>query len=280
MDFKLPKRAIDSNKYQCGRLLIIAGSFGMTGAAILSSRGALNVGTGIISLALPNNLVNFVDPVIPEIITIGLKDKNKYFLDKSASQKIIELAKKNDVLAIGPGISKNCKELLKIIFSELTIPMVIDADALDLESLLSLKNPSNVIITPHQGELARLLDINSSEIKGKRLFFAKKISEELKTFVILKGKETIVAYQEQSYINKTGNAGMASAGMGDVLTGVVSGFLAQGLDCWNACLTGTFIHGLAGDIAYQEKGYGFSASDLLEKLAYAQKKYSSVKVAK
>ncbi len=281
-----PRRA-NSHKGDYGRVLIVAGSEGMTGAAVLASRGAMRSGAGLTYLAVPKNLVNFVDSLTPEVITLPFN-------------KIKTL--KPDVAAIGPGlgVNRNTKKLLQFLIPSSFGPsrstessrrslrtrsqsLVIDADALNvlaedknLRKKLKAQAQAKVILTPHPGEMARLIKMTTGYVQKNRLKVAKQLAAELGVIVVLKGHATVVADAHgRVYINKTGNPGMASGGVGDVLTGMIASFAAQGLSAWQAATVGVQVHGLAGDLAAKESGQpGLIASDLVEKIPYAiQKSY-------
>jgi NAD(P)H-hydrate epimerase len=234
----------------------------MTGAAVLASRGALRSGVGLTYLAVPKELVNFVDSATPEVITLPF-------------QKIPKFIKKANAIAIGPGIGVNRKA--KKLISSLAarrMSLIIDADGINNLG----KNPkrlkkarAKVILTPHPGEMSRLLGKSVKDIQKNRLAITLEAAQRLGCIVVLKGHETVVADPSgKHFINRTGNPGMASAGVGDVLTGMLAGFVAQGLSPWDAAVAGVYLHGLAGDLAAKEKGqYGMIAGDLVEKIPYA-----------
>jgi NAD(P)H-hydrate epimerase len=260
---RLPKRKKESNKGDYGRILIIAGSAGMLGAAVLASRGALRVGAGLTYLAVPSELVNFANTLTPEVITLPF-------------EKVETI--KPDVLAVGPGLStgEDKKQLiLKLLTAnglQLTA-LILDADALNNiadnpDVLCASKSP--LIITPHPGELSRLISKSVEKIQATRFESAKETARRFNCTVVLKGYQTVVADSAgKVQINYTGNPGMAKGGMGDVLTGMMAGMLGQGFTPFDA----VFLHGLAGDLAAKERGaYGMIASDLVEKIPDALRK--------
>ncbi|MBU1027071.1 MAG: NAD(P)H-hydrate dehydratase [Candidatus Margulisbacteria bacterium] len=260
----VPRRA-NSHKGDYGRVLIVAGSEGMTGAAVLASRGAMRSGAGLTYLAVPKNLVNFVDSLTPEVITLPF---NKI---KTVNP---------DVVAIGPGlgVNRNTKKILSSLISDIS-SLIIDADALNVLANnfnLLKKSKSEIILTPHPGEMSRLIKMPTAFVQKNRTKVAKDLAAKLGVIVVLKGHATVVADAAgRVYINKTGNPGMASGGVGDVLTGMIAAFKAQGLTAWQAATVGVQVHGLAGDLAAKESGQpGLIASDLVEKIPYAiQKNY-------
>jgi len=268
-----PKRRPQSHKGDYGKLFILAGSEGMFGAAILCSRGALHVGTGLIYLAIPKKSADIVNIATPEVIVVS----------GDSVQDLYHQAKKANALAIGPGLGERrelVRELLLNLSSEnYPFPIVLDADGLNAfsdtpEAIAKLK--LKLILTPHPGELARLLGKNIEQIQLNREAVAQAAASLFNAILILKGHQTVVADAlGQLYINETGNPGMATGGVGDILTGMIGGLIAQGIDPWNAAIAGVHLHGLAGDLAAQDKGEcGMTAGDLVDKIAYAIQTHS------
>ncbi len=263
-----PHREKSSHKGDFGKVLIYAGSEGMLGAGILSSRGALRIGAGLVYLGIPKQSRDMVNVVTPEVIVAPAEN----------ARDILPLALKSDTLAIGPGLGKRraiAKELLfKLAKNRFSAPIVLDADGLaaffgDLKSLKDIK--LNLILTPHPGEMAKLLSKTTKEIQNNRRKYAIETAKNLGCILVLKGHETVVADRSgKIFINKTGNPGMAAAGAGDVLCGMIAGLLAQNKSPLEAALAGVYLHGLAGDLAAREKGeYGMTASDLIEAIPRA-----------
>jgi ADP-dependent NAD(P)H-hydrate dehydratase / NAD(P)H-hydrate epimerase len=259
----LPKRKRDSNKGDFGRVLIVGGSSGMTGAAVLASRGALRSGAGLTYIAVPKELVNVVDSQTPEVITLPF-------------EKIKSI--KANVVAVGPGlgIGSQAKKIITslITHSSLLTPLVLDADALNILAKnpnLLKKAKAEVVITPHPGEMARLLKMKIKDIQKDRKAAAIKAAKKFKCIVVLKGYKTVIANRfGKTVINPTGNDGMASGGVGDVLTGIIAGLIGQGMNLFDAAVAGVYIHGAAGDLAAKDKGRrSMIASDLVEKIPYA-----------
>ena len=181
-----------------------------------------------------------------------------------------------DGILVGPGLGQNedKKMLVNEIISNFNGPIVLDADGINVvnKDLLYSRN-GLTIITPHPGELARFLDKDTKEIQDNRIYYSKYTSEKYNVITVLKGNETVVTTKENLYINKTGNPGMATAGSGDVLGGMIISFIGQGIEPLRACILATFCHGLAGDIAVKKKGeYGLIASDILEFIPIALKR--------
>ena len=272
----LPKREPDSHKGTYGHLLIIAGSVGKTGAAVLAARAALRSGAGLVTLAVPESLNDIFEEKLTEEMTVPLPETDERSLSYAALDGILELLEGKTAVAIGPGISRNAHtgRLVRELLPKLNIPAVLDADALNILSedetpLDSMTVP--VILTPHPGEAGRLLGVPAVEVQMERPSSAAALAKAHNCTVVLKGARTLVASPDGSfYVNPTGNPGMATAGTGDVLTGVISSFLAQGLKAHDAALIGVYAHGYAGDRAMDVKGYaGLIAGDIIEALPSA-----------
>lgn len=276
MDNLIAKRNDNSHKGTYGRVAIIAGSRGMTGAPFLSSQGALRTGSGLVYTIIPESLETVMSIKLTEAIIRPIKDKDTGHFLKDSIEPIIKEVKEMDCIALGPGIGvdKDRIQLVSEIIRDTKVPMVVDADGINciaenIEILNQGKGP--IIITPHPGEMARLLNKDIQEIEKNRQYYSQYISEKYNIIVVLKGNKTIVTSPEgQTYINKTGNPGMATAGSGDVLTGIIASLLGQRLDPFDAAKLGVYLHGLAGDITRDRLGeYGMIASDIIEAIPYA-----------
>ncbi len=270
------KRQLDTHKGDYGHVLVIAGSMGKTGAAVLAATAVLKVGAGLATLAVPKGIHHIIEMKTTEVMSVPLPETKEHTLAREAEKYILRLAENMDVVAIGPGLGTHpeTRQLINDIVTHLQIPIVADADAINAMPLASLKyTRAPLIITPHPGEMSRLLGIPTKEIQENRLEAAQKTAQACETYVVLKGDRTLIADpQENVYINPTGNPGMATAGIGDVLTGMIAGFIAQGLSPQQACNAGVYIHGLAGDLAVLEKGeMAMMAGDLLEFIPTALK---------
>jgi len=251
-------RAADSHKGDYGHVLVVAGSRGKTGAAHLSGVGALRSGAGLVTIATPKCCQATVAGMAPEYMTETI-DETADGLDPSAVDRVLELAR--DVIAIGPGLGRaaGTADFVRALFDRATMPMVIDADALNAFSAdpdrLRGREGREVIITPHPGEMARLVGMSSDEVQASRLEIARNFAVSQHVYVILKGHRTLIATpDEKVFINPTGNAGMATGGTGDVLTGMVAAWLAQLLDAEAACKLAVYLHGMAGDLAEADVG--------------------------
>lgn len=271
----LPVRPPDAYKGDCGRVSVIAGSVGMTGAAALTCQGVMGSGAGMAILAIPESLNDIMEVKLTEVMTRPLPETEERTLSLAAEPKIWELLEWADVLAIGPGLSRHeeTKALVRRILAKVDIPTVIDGDGLnalaeDVDMLSQVK--TDIVLTPHAGELSRLIPRSIAEVNAWRIEVAQGSAKDFGV-VVLKGSPTIIADPSgEAFINPTGNAGMATAGSGDVLTGAIAGLMAQGLRGIEAAKVGVFIHGLAGDMVARRKGqWGLIAGDLVDALPEA-----------
>ncbi|MCS7250219.1 MAG: NAD(P)H-hydrate dehydratase [candidate division WOR-3 bacterium] len=277
-----PKRLSWGHKGTFGSCLIIAGSRGYSGAAFLASVGALKIGSGLVYLATPKIIIDVIETKLTEVVKIPLNWEEGFTLDNL--DKINELWPKIDVLAIGPGIGTNEKTKLfvkKILTAaeERKIPVVIDADGInclseEIDLLKGLAKNIPIILTPHPGELSRLIKILPEKINESRIEIARSFSQEKGVYLVLKGSPTVIGTpQGMVYINPTGNSGLASGGSGDVLTGFIAGLLAQKLAPEKAAIVGVYLHGLSADLALENQTeYDFIASDIFVHLPKAIKK--------
>ncbi len=265
----LPGRKTDSNKGSYGKVLIVAGSKGMTGAASLAATACLRSGAGLVYLAGPASLVPVFSTLVAEAVVIPMEDGGKGVLSAECIEEIKKRIDSVDAVAVGPGLTV-CNDTLRVveeIIGTASVPVVIDADGLnsisrDINMLKKLKAPA--VITPHPGEMARLTGKTIDEIQGDRINTAADFAAKWNVTVVLKGARTITAAPDgRVFINPTGNSGLATAGTGDVLAGIIAGLLAQGLETVDAARAGVYVHGLAGDIAAREKGeHGVIARDV------------------
>jgi NAD(P)H-hydrate epimerase len=266
----VPHRKRNSHKGDYGKGQIIAGSIGLAGAAILACKAALRTGMGLLKLYIPESLNMLITTSVPEVITIPLNEVRRGVIGISNFQKIIEDASWADVIAIGPGCGVNAEvsELIKRLLNESVIPLVIDADGINAlsKSLYWLEEKKcPVILTPHVGEMSRLTGLSADEINASPIDIAVQFSQKWDTIVVLKGARTVIATPSgEVYVNINGNSGMATAGSGDVLTGIITSLIAQGLEPVQASILGVFIHGRAGDIMVEQRGeHGLLAGDLI-----------------
>ncbi len=276
---KIPVRRKDSHKGDYGRVFVIAGSVGMTGAAYLSCQGALRAGSGLVVNGIPESLNHVMEVKLTEAMTLPLAESKKRSLAKNARKEIIDFSRKCDAVVIGPGIgaAEETRALIRELVKKIECPIVLDADglnALEGRTILLKKRKFRTVITPHPGEMARLIKKEVSFLQMQRTEIAKKVAKDTGTVVCLKGHRTVVASPEgQTYVNDTGNSGMASGGTGDVLTGMIASFIGQGVDDFSSTVSAVYLHGLAGDIAGREKGpFSMVATDILECLPRAFEK--------
>lgn len=274
---KIPSRRPDTHKGDYGRILVLAGSSGMTGAACLCSSAALRAGAGLVTLGIPESLHGIVASKLTCVMTHPLPETHVKTLSELGRQDILDFSQRFDVVAIGPGLSQylETKKLVLWLLQSLDRPIVLDADGINALAdnpgiLQQIKK--HIVLTPHPGEMARLLGISSTkEIQTKRLDVSKTfVRGKNNVTLVLKGHQTIVINEERFYINMTGNPGMATAGAGDVLTGMIASFLGQNYTPFEAAQLGVYLHGLAGDLAAQEMGeISLIATDILNKLPKA-----------
>ena len=338
--FWLPPRPRASHKGSYGRVLVVAGSTGMTGAAALASEAALRIGAGLVSLAIPKSLNPILEVKLSEVMTLPLPETEAGSLAESAAEPILKFVEKTkSVMAIGPGLSQQPETVSfvhKLVQAKSAFGRVIDADGLNAlaqtirshdagvagdrpppygsrisrDDVAGDRPPpygsttsrdddrvgdrpppyasgtvargpvpralsnTNTVLTPHPGEMARLIGKPISAIEADRIGIAQQFAQEWGVTLLLKGAPTVTAGADGStWINSTGNPGMATAGMGDVLTGIIAGLMAQGLSGERAAVLGSYLHGLAGDIAAASLGmHGLIASDVLNAVPQAVKK--------
>jgi len=267
----LNPRPADAHKGRTGHLLVIAGSTGKTGAASMTSMSALRAGAGLVTLGVAESLNPIMEGQMQEAMTTPLPESDRGVLGESAFDGIMRELPGKRCLAIGPGLGQadETKTLIRRLIRQSEIPVVVDADGLnslagEVDTLKKTKAP--LILTPHPGEMARLLDTRVSKVQQDRLKCARDFAVDFRAHVVLKGARTVVAHPDgRVFINPTGNPGMASGGMGDVLTGVIAGLIVQGLTPEAACHAGVFLHGAAADSLVEDVGpCGYLAGDVMK----------------
>lgn len=270
LPYLLPRNP-EAHKGEFGHLFILAGSPGKTGAAALVSQSALRVGTGLITLGIPQSLNPILEEKLTEVMTEPLPETKNKTLSLRSREWILNLSSRKTALAIGPGISLHPEtvRLVQQIVRKIELPAVIDADGLTAvggKIEILRKTRGELILTPHPGEMARLLGTTVEEVQKDRIDIARKFATEHGIILVLKGNRSLIASpQGDVFINPTGNPGMASGGMGDVLTGMIGGFLAQGIPALEAAKLGVYLHGLAGDyVAFLKGERGIAAMDLID----------------
>jgi len=274
----LLKRYPDTHKGDYGHILVLGGSVGLTGAVCLSAQGALRMGAGLVTVGVPKSLNNIFEAKLTEVMSLPLEE-DKGGLALEAFDKIIEILNKIDVIVLGPGagLGLSTRELVVKIIKETDKPIIVDADAITALAsnidILSKRKADKLILTPHPGEFSRLVKLDKEEIGKKRKELVKKFALRYNLTLVLKGRRTLVGDGKKLYENKTGNPGMATAGMGDVLSGIIAGMVSGGLNCFDAAKFGVYLHGLAGDLAANDKTQNcLIASDVIEYLPQAIKK--------
>jgi hydroxyethylthiazole kinase-like uncharacterized protein yjeF len=282
---RLLQRNVRSHKGDFGHVFIVAGSVNFTGAAVLACAAAIRSGAGLVTVGIPESLSSALIRIKPlEVMIKPLPQTPKQSLSLAAYKPVKDFLKKADVLVIGPGLSldRSTQGLIRRVIKSADKPAVIDADGLNalaghLDVLRAIHNgPRAMIITPHPGEMARLLGVSVKKVQDNRETVAKRFALDYKLTIVLKGHNTVVAdYKGNLFINKTGNPGMASGGTGDVLAGMIGAFLGQGLGAFEAAKYAVYLHGLAGDLAAREKTQlGLIASDIITKIPEAIKRCS------
>jgi len=276
-------RKADANKGSFGHALIVAGSVGKSGAAVLGGRAALRAGAGLVTVATPADVLPVVAAGMPEMMTEPLLSTEEGTASlRNLDDRFGRATRDKSVLAIGPGLSthQETQQFVRALLEKLSLPVILDADGLNAfagrADELRKPKPTLLAVTPHPGEMARLMGITSRDVQARRLEIALEAAGRWQAFVILKGFHTILATPDgRAYVNTTGNAGMATGGTGDVLTGMLAGLTAEfGTEKWERVLgLGVYLHGLAGDVAAERVGQTpLVASDLIEALpeAYAR----------
>ncbi|HUX02830.1 MAG TPA: NAD(P)H-hydrate dehydratase [Phycisphaerae bacterium] len=265
---KPPTRPPDAHKGTAGLVLVVAGSRGMAGAAALVGNGALRAGAGLVKIATPDAALDTVAALAPCCTTAPLADDGAC-LRAEAADAVLTLAEGQGAIAVGPGLgrTRGVSAVVRALLEGLDVPIVLDADGLNAiadEAAAILKSASNrVILTPHPGEAARLLGASVKDVQADREAAAQRLAA-LGAVAVLKGAGTIVCDGERIYVNKTGNPGMATAGAGDVLTGMLAALLAGGMSPFEAAVLAVRAHGRAGDLAAERLGVlGMTALDLL-----------------
>lgn len=277
---RLPQRESYSHKGDYGKVLVVAGSRGYTGAAALCAEATLRAGAGLVYLAVPESLLPAMEAKLTEVIKLGLPDVDGA-VASSALPKILEMLEDKDVLVVGPGLGRHPQtvKLIRQLIAQASKPLVLDADGLnalagEAEKIL-LRRIAPTVLTPHPGELARLIAKGVDEIESDRVGIARETARQLNSVLVLKGVPTVTATPTgEVFINSTGNSGLASGGSGDVLTGCLSGLLAQRLDSVTASVCAVYLHGRAADLLKPHLGErGMIAGDVLRALPKALREF-------
>ncbi|MCY6483316.1 NAD(P)H-hydrate dehydratase [Clostridium aestuarii] len=261
----IPKRKKYSHKGDFGRVSIVAGSAGFTGAAYISTQSAVRSGAGLVTLCCSEIIQKIMSNKFIEAMTVSFKEK----------EKLNGILNKSDVIAVGPGMGNN-KGTLKIVSDIIKLtkaPIVIDADGINVlkDNLDVLKEKNNkIILTPHLGEMSRITQIPIDKIKRNRIEISKQFAKEYDVILLLKGFNTLITNGESVVVNSTGNSAMASGGMGDCLTGMIASFIGQGIEPFKAAYVAAYIHGMCGD-KLSKKMYCVNADHIIEELPYVIK---------
>lgn len=263
----LKKRDHESHKGTFGHLLIVGGSAGKSGAMCLAGLGGIRSGAGLVTLGVPASIWKDVDVRVLETLTLPLPDSGELLIQ--GAKDVLKMAiEGKTAIAVGPGlgVSEDTIEIVKFMLKESRIPIVIDADGLNclVGNLDWLGEREDVILTPHPGEMARLTGLTPLEVQNRRMEIAEEFAKEYRVVLVLKGACTVIASPEGTlYFNTSGNPGMATGGMGDVLTGLIGGFLAQRFSPVVSAVLGVYIHGKAGDMCMELDGpWGYGAERL------------------
>ena len=273
----LPVRTADAHKGDCGRVLVVAGSRGMSGAACLAGTAALRGGAGLVTVAVPEGIVSIVATYEPSYMTLALPEDSHGRIRTGAMARLNEALSSQTAVAIGPGLGQSAGllDLVGELYTSSPLPLVVDADALNLLAkrpylLTRPEGGAPRILTPHPGEFARLTGLETTVIQKDRQSHAVEFARKYRVVLLLKGRETIITDGVRMAVNTTGNSGLATGGSGDVLTGLIAALLGQGMAPLDAAHLGAHLHGIAGDLAAEEMSKpGLIASDLLHFLGRA-----------
>lgn len=264
-------RRPDSHKGDYGHVLVVGGSIGLTGAPVMAAQAALRSGAGRVTLAVPKAVYFIAASKLTEVMVHPMPESPSGTFSTGSMGKLRVLVRKANVLAVGPGLSREpaARRFAQRLVSEVALPVVLDADGINAFAggargkLRNARCP--IVLTPHPGEMARLMGTSAEAVQRSRKEMARKAAKELRAVVVLKGHRTVVASPSGGlYVNATGNPGMASGGTGDVLTGVIAALIGQGCDLFTAAKAGVYLHGLAGDLVAKRVGQvSLTAGDIL-----------------
>jgi hydroxyethylthiazole kinase-like uncharacterized protein yjeF len=273
---KIPRTAEPAHKYSAGALLVVAGSRGTTGAPVMVVRGAQRTGCGIVFLATSEGAAPAVDLELTEALVYGVAEDEEGYMGSGALEEILEHAGRASALVMGPGTGTGdeSRRLVEGILLEAELPVLLDADAITNLSGTNVlaERDAPTVITPHAGELGRLLGSGAKNVSARRLDSARSAAEQHRCCVLLKGSDTLVVEGERVAVNSSGNVALAAAGTGDVLSGVIGALLSRGMDTYEAARAGAWAHGRAAELWLEETGWpaeSFVATDLLDYLPQA-----------
>ena len=256
----LPERKVESHKGDYGHLLVVAGSKGKPGAARMVAEAAFRSGVGLVTVATPESVQPILAPQVMEMMTEPIPETREGTVSSKATARVLKLLEGKGVLTLGPGLTAAAEtaSFVRELVSETRLPLILDADGLNAyqghaESLSG--KDRTLVLTPHPGEMGRLVGISSDEVQKNRISICQKFSTDHHCFLVLKGHRTLISDPEGNvWVNPTGNPGMATAGSGDVLTGILSGFVTQGIPTLHAILLGVYLHGLSADLCASRRG--------------------------
>ncbi len=274
----IPRKKPDSHKGNFGRLLIVCGSEKMPGACIMAAEAAARSGVGLLQIAAVKSITPVITNRLPEAMLEPLKADEDGFISSHNFETIMRAAEKASAVLIGCGIgvTDGTKELVKNLLKNLNCPIILDADGINCisDSIdIIRQTKSSIILTPHPAEMGRLCGKSTAEVQSDRLGTAMNFSNEYNAVVVLKGAGTVIAEKNNIYVNQTGNPGMGKGGSGDVLSGIIASFAAQGISKVDSAVLGTFVHGAAGDLAASKKSMqSMIATDIIGELGEVFKK--------
>ncbi len=273
---KIPRTAEPAHKYSAGALLVVAGSRTTTGAPVMVVNGAQRTGCGIVFLTISKSAAPSIDLELTEALVYGVAEDDEGFMAPEALDKILTQAERASALAVGPGMGTGDegRRLVEGILREAEAPVILDADAITnlAGTDVLAKREAPTVVTPHAGELGRLLGSGAKEVSAGRLRSARKAAEEHGCCVLLKGSDTLVVQGDRAAVNSTGNVALATAGTGDILSGVIGALLSRGMDAYEASRAGAWVHGRAAELWLEETGWpveSLIATDLLPHLPAA-----------
>jgi NAD(P)H-hydrate epimerase len=273
---KLAVRKADAHKGSFGKVCIVGGSVGFSGAAAIAGRSALRSGAGLVRVATPKSVLPVVAAIEPCYTTIPLPEDAAGRMSSGAVNVVLDQIGQNDVMAFGPGagVGAGVKDVVNALIEQGGLRLVVDADGLNCLARAgdwAQRRKASMILTPHPGEMKRLwAGLFREPLPASRIEQAGALAERTGCVVVLKGAGTVVTDAKRVYVNTTGNPGMATAGSGDVLTGVIAAMIAQGLSDLDAAVLGVYVHGLAGDIAAKKIGQvSLMATDITDNLGEA-----------
>jgi hydroxyethylthiazole kinase-like uncharacterized protein yjeF len=277
---KIPRTTEPAHKYSAGALLVVAGSRRTTGAPQMVVRGAERTGCGIVFLVTSESSAPSVDLELTEALVHGVPEVEEGYMTSAALERILELAERTSALAVGPGMGTGdeARRLVEGILNEVEVPVLLDADAVTnlAETDALAKRDAPTVITPHAGELGRLLGAGAKEVSASRLRTVRSAVEEHGCCVLLKGSDTLVAEDEKVAVNSTGNVALATAGTGDVLSGVIGALLSRGMGTYEAAQAGAWAHGRAAELWLEETGWPAESLIATDLLPYLPKAFSEL----